>query len=62
MSNKGVADWSDILSAVTVRIEENETRMNECRDPEVMIILVRIQKDDLQRQRDAARWIDYHRN
>jgi hypothetical protein len=59
-SNHRIAIWSDILLAVTRRIAENELSMSRCDDAEVMKIWVRIQKDDLQRLKDAEYWIAYH--
>lgn len=60
MNNYGFATWSDIVAAITLRVEQNKARLLKKLTDEQREILNRIAQDDEQRLVAAQQWVAYH--
>lgn len=60
MNNYGFATWSDIVAAITLRVEQNKARLLSKLTDEQREILGRIAQDDEQRLVAAYQWVAYH--
>lgn len=60
MNNYGFATWSDIVAAITLRVEQNKARLLSKLTDEQREILNRIAQDDEQRLSSAEQWVAYH--
>ncbi len=61
-NNLKIAEWDDIRLATEQRMRENEARAAQTTDPEILVLLRRIQLDDMRWLKISQEFITWHKD